>query len=63
MFRSNLMGYYNLIMPRESAWDIFNALGMLGCVEIVDYDPTIPQVNRPFANYVKRCDDLLLHIQ
>lgn len=36
MFRSNLMMYYHLVMPRESAWDIVNGLGELGCVEIVD---------------------------
>jgi V-type H+-transporting ATPase subunit a len=41
-------------MPRESAWDIINVLGDLGTVEIIDHDPAVPQVNRPFANYVKR---------
>lgn len=62
MFRSNLMLYYHLVMPRESAWDIINGLGELGCVEIVDHEPTLPQLNRPFANYVKRCDDTLSQI-
>lgn len=41
-------------MPRESAWTIMDELGYLGKVEIVDYDPTIPLIARPFANYIKR---------
>jgi len=27
MFRSQKMGYYELQIPRESAWDIFDSLG------------------------------------
>jgi V-type H+-transporting ATPase subunit a len=49
-------------MPRENAYDIFNALGQLGIVEVNDCDPTLPLISRPFANYIKRCDDLLFTI-
>lgn len=36
MFRSTIMLHYNLVMPRESAWDIINGLGEMGIVEIID---------------------------
>lgn len=53
------MGYYKLIVPRESAWNVMNELCELDCIHFVDYDPLLPLINRPFANYIKRCDDLL----
>jgi V-type H+-transporting ATPase subunit a len=42
MFRSNIMMYFHLVMPREGAWEIINALGSLGCIEIIDNEPEIP---------------------
>jgi len=36
MFRSQKMGYYNLIMPRESAWEILNELGKKGRIQFED---------------------------
>ncbi|CAD8152710.1 unnamed protein product [Paramecium pentaurelia] len=62
-FRSQTMGYYKLIIPRESAWNVMNELAELDCIHFVDYDPTLPMINRPFANYIKRCDDLLIKLQ
>ena len=62
MFRSNLMQFYNIIMPRENAYDIFSALGQLGVVEVSDNDPSLALLSRPFANYIKRCDELLFLI-
>jgi V-type H+-transporting ATPase subunit a len=53
-FRSIGMKYYNLMIPRESAWDVMNELGSLECIHFVDYDPELPMINRPFANYIKR---------
>lgn len=50
------MSYYNLIIPRESAWLVMNELGELDCLHFVDYDITLPQINRPFANNIKRLD-------
>jgi V-type H+-transporting ATPase subunit a len=54
MFRSQLMKYYSLVVPRESAWDVVNVLGDLDCLHFEDHDPTLLASNRPFANYVKR---------
>ncbi|CAK67980.1 unnamed protein product (macronuclear) [Paramecium tetraurelia] len=59
MLRSQEMSLYQLIMPRESAWAVMDQLGYMGKVEIIDHDPSIPLIARPFANYIKRCDDLL----
>jgi V-type H+-transporting ATPase subunit a len=49
-------------MPRENAYDIFNALGHLGILQVNDSDPNLPLLSRPFANYIKRCDELLFTI-
>ncbi|CAD8116962.1 unnamed protein product [Paramecium sonneborni] len=59
MQRSQEMSFYQLVMPRESAWAVMDQLGYMGKAEIVDHDPSIPLIARPFANYIKRCDDLL----
>lgn len=32
------MGFYNLIVPRESAWTVMNELAELDCVHFIDYD-------------------------
>jgi V-type H+-transporting ATPase subunit a len=48
------MLYHQLVMPRESAWDILNGLGELGAVQLIDQDPSVPMIHRPFANYIKR---------
>lgn len=70
-YRSKPMKYYNLLIPRESAWDVMNELGALESIHFVDYDTTLPMINRPFANYIKRfhtivyfrCDDTLNKIE
>ncbi|CAD8083665.1 unnamed protein product [Paramecium sonneborni] len=61
-FRSKKMKYYSLVIPRESAWVVMDQLGRLGQLHIIDYDPLLPMMNRPFANYVKRCDDALFKL-
>jgi V-type H+-transporting ATPase subunit a len=48
------MGYYNLVIPRENAWNVMNDLADLDCLHFVDYDPELPLMNRPFSNYIKR---------
>ena len=48
------MSYYNLIISRESAWEVMNQLGDLDCIHFIDADPTLPLLNRPFANSIKR---------
>ena len=32
MIRSEKMGYYNLVMSREAAWDIMNYIGTMNCL-------------------------------
>lgn len=53
-WRSQTMGYYNLVVPRESAWNVMNELAELDCIHYIDHDPLLPIINRPFANYIKR---------
>ena len=61
-FRSSTMGYYNIIIPRENAWNVMNDLAELDCIHFVDHDPELPQINRPFSNYIKRLNTLLIII-
>jgi len=49
-------------MPRESAWEILNELGDTSKLHFIDPTPGLPLINRPFANYIKRCDETLLRI-
>jgi V-type H+-transporting ATPase subunit a len=49
-------------MPTESAWEILNSIGLIGNVHFIDYDPDLPIINRPFANYIKRCDEQLIKL-
>ncbi len=60
MFRSEKMGFYDLVMPRESAWEILNELGEISALHFVDYDPeNSAQFLRPFSNQIKRCEEAL----
>ncbi|CAD8150157.1 unnamed protein product [Paramecium octaurelia] len=61
-FRSKQMRYYSLVIPRESAWVVMNELARLDQLHFVDYDPQLPMISRPFANYVKRCDDSIFKL-
>ena len=58
LFRSERMGYYNLVMPRESAWDVLNELGEKSCLEFIDQNPSEPAFGRPFSNIIKRCEEI-----
>ena len=31
-FRSETMSYYQIVVPRESAWEVYNALGKIDAV-------------------------------
>jgi V-type H+-transporting ATPase subunit a len=33
------MGYYNLVMSRESAWECLNELGELNALHFIEMDP------------------------
>lgn len=50
------MKYCHLICNEDSAWENLNELGEISAIHFVDSDPRLPLINRPFANYVKRCD-------
>ena len=36
MFRSEKMGFYNLVMSRESAWYLLNELGSMSNLHFID---------------------------
>ena len=63
LFRSERMGYYNLVMPRESAWDVLNELGEKSCLEFIDQNPNEPAFGRPFSNIIKRCEEIEANIK
>jgi V-type H+-transporting ATPase subunit a len=56
------MKYCNLILPRESAWEILNSLGELSCLQFIDQDPLSAYYSRPFSNFLRRCEDLRLKL-
>ena len=60
LFRSDEMNYYSLAMPREHAWDILNELGEISCLQFVDQAPNVAVYTRPFANFIRRCDEMKL---
>jgi len=57
--RSEDVHYCNLVMPRENAWDILNELGHLNALHFIEQD----EFSRPFANFIKRCDELNAKLQ
>jgi len=50
-------------MPREYAWEVVNELGQLDCLQFVDLNSNEIGFNRPYSNYVRRCEDLEAKIQ
>lgn len=58
LFRSDVMGYYHLVMPRENAWEILNSLGDLKTLQFVDLNAGDLAFNRPYSNHIKRCEDM-----
>jgi V-type H+-transporting ATPase subunit a len=56
------MKYCHLICNDDSAWDILNKIGDLSAMHFVDPDPNLPLINRPFANYIKRCEEVELKL-
>jgi len=62
LFRSERMGYYNIVMPRESAWEIINELGELSAIQFVDLNQHEQSLTRPYSAHIKRCEELELRI-
>ena len=58
LFRSEKMGYYTILMPREHAWEVLNQLGELNALQFVDLNADQPMFNKPYANFLKRCDEM-----
>lgn len=59
-FRSLEMKQYQMIIPRDSAYQTINLLGHEKALHLTDSaDP----VNRSFAQSVKRCDECLQKIE
>jgi V-type H+-transporting ATPase subunit a len=58
LFRSDPMGYYSIVMPRENAWEIFNELGELSALQFIDLNAGQVAFNRPYSNYVQRCSEM-----
>ena len=56
--RSEKMGYYNLVMPFESGWEILNELGDISCLHFVPDNKENMISNKPFAKYLKRCEEM-----
>ena len=54
------MAHFQLIIPREIAWEATNELGRLGCIHLEDIANPIV---KPFTSQVKRCDEALHRIQ
>lgn len=62
LFRSEEMNFYSLAMTRESAWNILNELGEISCLQFIDQQPNVAVYTRPFANFIKRCEDAKLKL-
>ena len=58
ILRSEDMGYFTLFMPHESAWAVLNQIGKIGALQFVDLNVNQSVFNRPYAAYVKRCDEV-----
>ena len=49
IFRSETMGFYHLILPCESSWEILNELGQLSLLHFIDLNKNTPLLNRMFS--------------
>lgn len=55
-FRSSQMQHYQLIIPREIAWDLTNKIGKSGLIHLEDISNPM---EKPFTSQIKRCEDSL----
>ena len=61
MFRSEVMSFYQLLIPRESSYMVMNHLGSLDSLMLIDQNKD--NLNRPFNYCITRCDDMLFKIE
>jgi hypothetical protein len=62
LFRSEEMSYFQLSMSRETSWETLNELGDLSCLQFIDQDPQTAAFARPFADHIKRIDELEIKV-
>ena len=58
LLRSERMGFYNLIMPKESAIDILDALGSVSMLQFIDPEGGEASFKRDYSLWVKRCEEI-----
>jgi len=63
LFRSDPMAFFDLVMPRESAWEIMNELGETSALQFVDLNEEEQAFNRPYSGYIKRCEEMEFKLQ
>jgi len=49
IFRSEEIRFYNLVIPREGAWEILDQLGELSSIHFVSQDQYVSNYTKPFA--------------
>lgn len=62
LYRSEKMGFYTLVMPKESSIDILDSLGTTGYLQFVDPEASEANFRRDYTSYIRRCDELFLKI-
>lgn len=62
LFRSEIMGFYTLIMPKESAIDILDSLGSQSLLQFIDTEGPGPNFKRDYTSWIRRCEELTLKI-
>ena len=60
--RSEKMGFYNLVMPFESGWEILNELGEISCLHFVPEKQELGP-NKPFSKYLRRCEEMKFKLE
>lgn len=58
MFRSEKIKYYEVVMPYASAWTVINSLASHNLAQIIDLNEQVSHLNRPFSNYIRRCEQM-----
>ena len=58
LLRSERMGFYNLIMPKESAIDILDALGSVSMLQFIDPEGGEASFKMDYSLWVKRCEEI-----
>ena len=51
------MGYYNIIIPYDQAWEVLNKLGKLSAVQLIDQNSDKAVFNRSYASQIRRCEE------